>query len=74
MSEAIQAVAGTGRSVEPLVYRWSNITIAVGLSRSEIYRRIEAGTFPKPVAIGPRAVGWAAETVKTYTAEMLGQR
>jgi len=29
-----------------------------GLSRSTIYQRIGAGTFPKPVNLGARAVGW----------------
>lgn len=29
-----------------------------GLSRSTIYKRIADGAFPKPVSLGPRAVGW----------------
>ena len=29
-----------------------------GLSRSTIYLRIAAGSFPKPVSLGSRAVGW----------------
>jgi len=29
-----------------------------GLSRSSIYARVAAGTFPRPIAIGPRAVAW----------------
>ncbi len=29
-----------------------------GLSRSTIYLRIAAGSFPKPVNLGSRAVGW----------------
>lgn len=28
------------------------------LSRSSVYRRVEAGTFPAPVRLGPRRVGW----------------
>ncbi len=30
----------------------------VGLQRTAIYGRIKAGTFPKPVQLGPRAVAW----------------
>ena len=30
----------------------------VGIKRTVIYERIKAGTFPKPVQIGPRAVAW----------------
>jgi prophage regulatory protein len=29
-----------------------------GLSRSTIYLRIQEGTFPMPVNLGARAVGW----------------
>lgn len=29
-----------------------------GLSRSTIYLRVSEGRFPKPVALGGRAVGW----------------
>ena len=28
------------------------------LSRSEIYRRIAAGTFPKQIPLGPKSVAW----------------
>lgn len=31
-----------------------------GLSRSTIYQRIIDGLWPKPVNLGPRAVGWPA--------------
>lgn len=30
----------------------------VGLSASEVYRRISAGTFPKQIKISPRFVRW----------------
>lgn len=33
------------------------------LSRSEIYRRIQAGTFPKQVKLGPRRVAWKERDV-----------
>lgn len=33
----------------------------VGIKRTIIYERIKAGTFPKPVQIGPRAVAWDQE-------------
>lgn len=34
-----------------------------GLSRSTLYLRINEGTFPKPVPLGGRAVGWPADEV-----------
>jgi prophage regulatory protein len=37
-----------------------------GLSRSTIYRRVAEGTFPKPVNLGGRAVGWIAAEVQDW--------
>jgi prophage regulatory protein len=34
-----------------------------GLSRSSIYLKISEGTFPKPVSLGARAVGWLESEV-----------
>lgn len=34
-----------------------------GLSKTTIYARIAAGTFPPPVKLGPRAVAWPAHEV-----------
>lgn len=34
-------------------------------SHASIYSRIKEGTFPKPVRIGQRAVGWPADEVRT---------
>lgn len=38
----------------------------VGIKRTVIYERIKAGTFPKPVQIGPRAVAWDAEELANW--------
>ena len=40
------------------IYRLPKMIAATGLSRSTIYEQIANGTFPKPVKIGKRAVGW----------------
>jgi len=40
------------------ILRLSAVTAATGLSRASIYRRIRQGTFPAPVSLGGRAVGW----------------
>jgi prophage regulatory protein len=36
------------------------------LSRSELYRRIKAGEFPRPVALSPRAVAWRSSDVDAW--------
>ena len=38
-----------------------------GLSRSTLYRKIKAGTFPKQVAISMRCAGWRESEVTAWT-------
>ena len=37
-------------------------------SHASIYSAVQAGTFTKPVPIGPRAVGWPLDEVKAINA------
>ncbi|MFO1422974.1 MAG: AlpA family transcriptional regulator [Candidatus Competibacteraceae bacterium] len=37
-----------------------------GLARSTIYERIKAGTFPAPVSIGAKAVGWIESEIDSW--------
>lgn len=37
-----------------------------GLSRSTIYLRISDGTFPTPVSLGGRAVGWIEAEIQGW--------
>jgi len=37
-----------------------------GLSRSTIYLRIAEGSFPKPVSLGDRAVGWLESEIESW--------
>jgi len=37
-----------------------------GLSTTSIYEQMEAGTFPRPVPIGPRAVAWPEQVVEQW--------
>ncbi len=34
------------------------VETTTGLSRSTIYQHMQAGTFPKPIRLGAKAVGW----------------
>lgn len=38
----------------------------VGLSRSEIYRRIRQKTFPRPVSLGPQTSAWDSSAVDAW--------
>lgn len=48
------------------ILRLPDVKARTGLSRSTIYLRIAAGTFPRPVALGGRAVGWLAAEVQEW--------
>lgn len=43
--------------------RLPTVRARTGLSRSEIYRRIQSGDFPPPVKLGQRASGWDSRAV-----------
>ena len=42
----------------PIFYRMHDVLRLTALSRSSLYRRIAAGTFPAPVSLGGAAKGW----------------
>ena len=42
------------------------------LSRSEIYRRIAAGTFPKQIKLGAKSVAWLESDISQWIAEQVG--
>lgn len=45
-----------------------------GISCSEIYRRIAAGTFPAQVRLGPKSVAWVESEVLAWCDELAAQR
>ncbi|MCR1770875.1 MULTISPECIES: helix-turn-helix transcriptional regulator [Burkholderia] len=46
--------------------RFAEVRSRIGLSKSEIYRRIGAGTFPAGVKLGARAVAWRESAVEDW--------
>lgn len=44
------------------------------LSRSTIYAAIQAGTFPRPVRVGERAVRWRSGDIDTWLAGLGGSQ
>ena len=47
---------------------------ATGLGRSSIYKFIAQGTFPKPVQLGDRAVGWVDQEVEDWITDRVADR
>ena len=42
------------------------ICLIVGRSRASLWRDVQAGRLPKPVAIGPQTRRWRIEDVRAY--------
>ena len=53
------------------ILRRKQVEARTGLSRSTIYARIKAGTFPAPVSLGPRAVGWIDGDVERWICDRI---
>ncbi|WP_067984062.1 helix-turn-helix transcriptional regulator [Neptuniibacter pectenicola] len=48
------------------ILRRPEVEKLVGLSRSTIYSRLEQGTFPQPVPLGGRLVGWLEQDIQDW--------
>ncbi len=48
------------------VLRRKQVEKRTGLSRSTIYLRIQEGTFPRPINLGVRAVGWLENEIEAW--------
>jgi prophage regulatory protein len=48
------------------ILRRKQVEARTGLSRSSIYKMMSDGSFPKPVSLGARAVGWVESHVDQW--------
>ncbi|NAZ38157.1 AlpA family transcriptional regulator [Rubellimicrobium sp. CFH 75288] len=48
------------------ILRRPEVESLVGVKRSTLYDWMARGSFPKPVALGPRLVGWRQSDVTTW--------
>ena len=56
------------------ILRRKQVENRTGLSRSTIYLRLQEGTFPKQISLGPRAVGWLENEINEWLAERIKKR
>lgn len=52
------------------ILRQKAVETLTGRSRSSIWRDVRTGSFPKPVRIGQRAIGWFADEIDAYIAAL----
>jgi prophage regulatory protein len=56
------------------ILRLPAVKTRTGLSRSTIYLRVSRGSFPRPVSLGGRAVGWVEDEIQSWLAERIAAR
>ena len=55
-------------TIEPALLRLSEVQRIVGLKKTAIYSRVEAGLFPAPIKLSERCVRWRAEAIEEWVA------
>jgi prophage regulatory protein len=63
--------AQRGLKMTHTILRLPTVRTRTGLSRSTIYLRVSQGTFPGPVSLGGRAVGWVEGEIQSWLAERI---
>ena len=51
------------------ILRMPEVRQKIGLCKATIYNRIAMGTFPKPVSLGGRSVGWLESALDQWISE-----
>lgn len=67
MNFTVEPVLSPGSAPPRVFARLPTVLAATGLGRSTIYRLIAEGSFPAPVRLGPRAVGWRWSDLDQWT-------
>lgn len=57
-----------------VILRRKEVEARTGLSRSTIYKRIADGTFPAPIPLGAKSVGWVSQEIDDFLANCIAQR
>ena len=60
--------------MKPSISRLPDVKKRIGMSRTTIYARISEGTFPQPVPLGGRSVGWLDTEIDQWIAEQIDTR
>jgi len=70
MTAQPQTTENTRPQIDRMLRR-KEVEAITGRGRSAIYEGIAAGTFPKPVKIGARAVAWPESVIREWIAERM---
>jgi len=53
------------------ILRLPTVKNRTGLSRSSIYLKMSEGTFPVPINLGPRSIGWIESEIEEWIQERI---
>lgn len=56
------------------ILRLQDVISYTGLARSTIYKYVDEGSFPKPVPLGGRSVGWVESEVQAWIKHAIQRR
>jgi len=56
------------------ILRRPEVEKATGLPTSTLYAKIASGDFPKPIRLGPRAVGWLEDDIAQWQESRIASR
>ena len=73
-AEIIPQTPITAFVVTDEVWRRPKVESVTGLACSTIYLQMKNGTFPKPIKIGERAVGWRMSEVNAWLEQRIAER
>ena len=60
------------RSTQPLRFmRMGEVIEMVGVSRATIYRWMDAGDFPRSIALGGNSIAWPEKSVQEWMASRI---
>jgi prophage regulatory protein len=60
-----------GANMAKSILRLPAVKARTGLSRSTIYLRVSKHSFPKPVGLGGRAVGWVESEIEQWVEQRI---
>ena len=56
------------------IMRLHEVMSVTGLGRSSVYKYMAHGTFPQPVSLSDRAVGWVSVEIEEWVKERIAAR
>jgi prophage regulatory protein len=71
---AARSAAREKKSMLNRIIRKKQLTDFTGLKRTALDDAIKRGDFPRPVKVGPRAVGWLEEDIEEWQRRMIVKR